>query len=349
MFTLPLFPLFRPPVTLIAPFLIYGAWRWLLPRLKMRDPARRCRLLWMLALLPLMHVVFVGVRPNHGVANVLVGVGPLQPAALRRHLFRERGPAPPLLPQNAASRWLLRRGLLPEEAAGRPFFKGAPSPSLFPAPPLPIFFLFATMMMLHFAGVGQAVLLGVAEYLHAARRIARLPKRRENDVWILETSGSAAFTFGLIRPQIFVSAAVWDSPHRAAVLAHERAHRLRRDPLIRLVTRSARRLFWFLPFWQRWTAQIEFEAERACDEIACRTVGRPAYAEALLAFLDAHPGTAAPRSGLLAHFASAEDAKPIETGMLARARALCESEMDETPRLFWPIFFVLYAAVAILF
>ena len=344
MFTLPVFPLARGPLTLLGPFLIYAVWRWILPRLKMRDPARRCRLLWMLAALPLIQIVFVGIRPQSGLGCVLVGIGPFQPAALRHHIFsRENAPPMPPMPDTKTTRWMKRIGFPPPD--GPPTAPASVIPPV--APPL-FFSVFISLLTMHLLGMARTLFFGLAEYLSAACQILRLPTRREKDVNVLQIPGLAAFTFGLLRPQIYVSAAVWDSPHRDAVLAHERAHRARRDPLIRLIMRSARHLVWYLPFWRRMTAQIEFEAERACDERACQIVPRADYARALLAFVDERACPELPPNALLTRFDSVMGQSENESGLLARVRALSERGPDETPRFFWPLFFVVYFAVAVL-
>lgn len=136
-------------------------------------------------------------------------------------------------------------------------------------------------------GMVCALTLGILEYIVAAVRLWFTPKCYVNGVFVLETPGLVAFTFGLVRPRVFVSRAVWNGPHRQAVLAHERAHVRRRDPLVFFWVRAIRRSTLYLPFGGRLYRTLHLEAERACDEAGVRAVGVKAYATALLDFADA--------------------------------------------------------------
>ncbi len=77
--------------------------------------------------------------------------------------------------------------------------------------------------------------------------------------------------------------AEWDPATLSAVLAHEQAHIRRRDPLIALLARINRCVFWFHPlaWWlERHLAQL---AEQACDDAALASVpDRRTYARTLL-------------------------------------------------------------------
>jgi hypothetical protein len=105
-----------------------------------------------------------------------------------------------------------------------------------------------------------------------------------------------AFCVGLLRPRIFVSAPTLQALSQtelAAVVAHERHHAQRRDPLRLLLARSiGDGLFW-LPALRRLADRYAALAELAADDAARRaTGGSKALASALLAF-DAHPSPAA--------------------------------------------------------
>jgi Zn-dependent protease with chaperone function len=138
-------------------------------------------------------------------------------------------------------------------------------------------------------GMICALVLGTLEYAFTALRLWRLPKRREGCVFVLERTGLNAFTFGLVRPCVYVSRAVWEGPHREAVLAHEFAHAARRDPLTLFWARAIRRSTLYLPLGGRLFNELHLEAERACDEAGARAVGVRRYAEALLAFAGSGP------------------------------------------------------------
>jgi beta-lactamase regulating signal transducer with metallopeptidase domain len=92
-------------------------------------------------------------------------------------------------------------------------------------------------------------------------------------------------TVGAIRPRIVLPAtwSTWSETTRDAVMAHERAHAQRRDPLVALLTRLNVCIFWFHPLAWWLERTLADAAEQACDEIAVRAVPQPReYAEALL-------------------------------------------------------------------
>jgi hypothetical protein len=96
-------------------------------------------------------------------------------------------------------------------------------------------------------------------------------------------------TAGAIRPVIVLPTAwrEWPADTRDAIVAHEMAHVRRRDPLIALLARVNRALFWFHPLAWWLERQLAVTAEHACDEAAARTVAEPRrYAEILVEMAD---------------------------------------------------------------
>jgi hypothetical protein len=92
-------------------------------------------------------------------------------------------------------------------------------------------------------------------------------------------------TGGIFRPRILLPAAwaTWSEATRNAVIAHERAHVLRRDPLVALLARLNACVFWFHPLAWWLERTVADAAEHACDALAVRNVSHPRqYAEALL-------------------------------------------------------------------
>lgn len=77
---------------------------------------------------------------------------------------------------------------------------------------------------LTFGGLLLAGVVGVAEELAAWWRVARLLQTRVGRIRVLHVEDEPAFTFGVLRPRVYVSEHVWFGPHREAVLAHEWAH-----------------------------------------------------------------------------------------------------------------------------
>ena len=115
--------------------------------------------------------------------------------------------------------------------------------------------------------------------LTARRRLGALPiPIRESD------RVAVPVTVGFFRPIVVLPLGWerWPGATLRAVVAHERAHVARRDPLVAGLASLNRCLFWFHPlaWWLRRT--LALTAEQACDEAAVRTVGAPqAYIEVL--------------------------------------------------------------------
>ena len=96
-----------------------------------------------------------------------------------------------------------------------------------------------------------------------------------------------AFCMGYLRPRIYVSTGALDGlseDELAAVLAHERHHLVRRDPLRLLVGRAAAEALFFLPPLRRLLGRYLALAELAADEAAIKCTGTEPLASALLHF-----------------------------------------------------------------
>jgi Zn-dependent protease with chaperone function len=127
-----------------------------------------------------------------------------------------------------------------------------------------------------------AFVLTLLEQMWTLFHVRRLKTTHSEQVVIIESSALMAFTYGWWRPRVFVSRAVWDSPMRQSVLAHEQAHQKRFDPLRLGLARFFYRLSLLNPFavwlWQ----QHQLAIEQACDYTAAQTVGTKRYAGVLL-------------------------------------------------------------------
>jgi hypothetical protein len=132
----------------------------------------------------------------------------------------------------------------------------------------------------------------------ATRRATTLPgapmRVGETPITVLPGAAVFAFTAGWLRPRIYVSAGATDalSPAElAAVVAHERHHQHRRDPL-RLAARAiAAEALFFLPGMRRLQRRLADLAELEADAAATHAAGgdRQPLAGALLAFDTAAP------------------------------------------------------------
>lgn len=96
---------------------------------------------------------------------------------------------------------------------------------------------------------------------------------------------------GVIRPIIVTPAdfeSRYDAREQRAVIAHERTHLRRGDPLINAAVSLAQCAFWFNPLVHVGARALRIDQELACDEtvIAANAAGRRVYAEAML---KAHP------------------------------------------------------------
>jgi hypothetical protein len=118
---------------------------------------------------------------------------------------------------------------------------------------------------------------------------------------LIELDEPLACSAGYLRPRIYVSTGAVESLTPAelrAVLAHERHHAERRDPLRRLVARALADSLFFVPILGRISERYAALGELAADEAAVAAVGeRRSLASALLKFSD---GSAlpAPVSGI---------------------------------------------------
>lgn len=106
-------------------------------------------------------------------------------------------------------------------------------------------------------------------------------------VTLLDGDEPAAFCAGFLRPRIYLSRGAIErlpAAQLAAVLAHERHHLERRDPLRLLTARVVRDALFFLPVLRRLERRYAALSEVAADEAAARQRSPQTLASALLAF-----------------------------------------------------------------
>jgi hypothetical protein len=123
----------------------------------------------------------------------------------------------------------------------------------------------------------------------ARLRIARVADVGGTRVAVFDSARPQAFCAGFLRPRIYLStaAAALRGAHLHAIVAHERHHLSRRDPLRLLVARTLSDALFFLPALRRLTARYGALAELAADEAAVREHDRGTLAAALLSFGEA--------------------------------------------------------------
>jgi hypothetical protein len=106
-------------------------------------------------------------------------------------------------------------------------------------------------------------------------------------VTVVEDDTPRAFCAGYLHPRVHLSTgalALLSERQLCAVLAHERHHALRRDPLRLLVARVLGEALFCLPAVRRLAARYDALAELAADEAAARETDAATLASALLVF-----------------------------------------------------------------
>jgi Zn-dependent protease with chaperone function len=145
-------------------------------------------------------------------------------------------------------------------------------------------------------GARSATTRATASRRSVQRATARHTRLADTDVWITDEPQTAAYTAGLLRPRIYLTAsavaALGPGP-LAAVIAHEAHHVARRDPLRLLVAYVMADALCFLPVLNRLAMRYAAQAELAADAAAVAASGGPRpLAAALLAFENHTPTSA---------------------------------------------------------
>ena len=153
------------------------------------------------------------------------------------------------------------------------------------------------------AGVGALVLVWIAGVLLSSLRLAtgaltlhRLRRRAHGTVAngeeiLFSEEIDIPFVHGVIHPAIVFPAAAEGVLHVEpwnVILAHERAHLARRDPLMQWLRQIAVTIHWWNPLVTRLARATDVAVEGACDDEVLSGGARPTtYANAMLTFADA--------------------------------------------------------------
>ena len=167
------------------------------------------------------------------------------------------------------------------------------------------------LALLVLAAIGLSVLALVRGVRSAWRQITRtrrflrprLPGAHAalfgQRVTVFDDHRPDAFCAGYLRPRIYVSRSCLDQlsgPQLRAVIAHERHHLRRRDPLRLFVVRALADALFFIPLLSRMAERYQSLSELAADAAASREAdGRGPLAGALLTFEQSAP---APIAGI---------------------------------------------------
>jgi Zn-dependent protease with chaperone function len=153
---------------------------------------------------------------------------------------------------------------------------------------LPILALAAVGVVVLLRAIASGWRLARAEWrFRAALRTRRRLELGGTRVVVVDDAAPSAFCAGYLRPRVHLSSgavARLSGAELEAVLAHERHHLRRRDPLRMLMARVLADALFFLPALRRLADRYGALAEVAADEAAARVAGGPALASALLAF-----------------------------------------------------------------
>jgi len=147
------------------------------------------------------------------------------------------------------------------------------------------------------AAVMLASLLRQSYRQRSFRRRLRATPRQLHGVSVLVVASHrpVAFCIGLLRPSIVVSDRLLEllsDRELLSVIAHERHHARRRDPLRRALAQAMSDALWFIPALRRTAATQMTISELAADAEAARSAGAQPLASALVAFED-HGGPGA--------------------------------------------------------
>jgi Zn-dependent protease with chaperone function len=124
------------------------------------------------------------------------------------------------------------------------------------------------------------------------RAVAARSPRPLHEAWVIDEPRPQAFCGGLFQPRVYFSSGaleLLDAPALAAVLAHERHHALRRDPLRLACGRVLAQSLFFTPALRRLLQRQHSLSEMSADEAAVLSTGGDdsALASAMLSFSQA--------------------------------------------------------------
>lgn len=175
---------------------------------------------------------------------------------------------------------------VPEIDTGIPALDGAVNSVLPPAAPEysanPMQIAVAACTVLWLSGAAVLLVIDVVSLILLRLRLRGAAHLREN-VWLADRIPSP-FVWGILRPRIYVPSGTPET-YMSYILAHERAHIRRGDPVWKLIGCAVLTLHWFNPLvWIAYTRFVS-DMEAACDEAVLRGADgdiRCAYGEALL-------------------------------------------------------------------
>lgn len=167
-----------------------------------------------------------------------------------------------------------------------------PTPTT-PKPTNPAPFDWMSLAIITYSAVAAALLMRLLFGIVVARRLLRRSRatgRTYNGIEVRESQAVLSPVAMGFAPSVIVLPAewrTWDEAKLNAVLAHERSHVRRRDPIVQAIAAFHRALLWHSPLSWVLHWQLVRLAEEASDDAAvAATQDRAGYAETLLAFMN---------------------------------------------------------------
>ena len=160
--------------------------------------------------------------------------------------------------------------------------------------PLVAFWLFGTVLVLSWLGIGHLRLRRVArrawplsggDWQELLRQESELTSVRKHVQLLSSPAINTPLTWGSVNPVILLpeDALDWPEEHRRVVLRHELAHVVRGDAFAQLLAGVVCAAYWFNPIMWIAERRLRSECERACDDRVVVSGTRPAdYASHLL-------------------------------------------------------------------
>jgi hypothetical protein len=140
-----------------------------------------------------------------------------------------------------------------------------------------------TILLWTYSAVTALLLFRFGFGWRGANRVRRA-SRPVDGILRESTAIATPVSMGLWRPVILLPAQWqdWSQEARRAVLAHERTHVARRDPLIAFLAGFNRCLFWFHPLAWWLERRLGVGAEHVCDAAGASAIGADRYAQILV-------------------------------------------------------------------
>jgi RND family efflux transporter MFP subunit len=145
-----------------------------------------------------------------------------------------------------------------------------------------------TLAFVVYVTIAAGLLLRLSIGLLGSLRLLRRSSATEREKIRQSERIAAPVTLGILRPSIVLPPdwRDWDRAKFDAVVAHERSHIERHDPLVQVVSAIHRSLLWFSPLAWFLHSRIVRTAEEASDDAAVGVIrDRASYAELLLDFV----------------------------------------------------------------